>query len=126
MLRRGRCREESDIRYLALLRGVNVGGKNKLSMSELKVALKTASLRRDQPINYQWRQYLVFQCRNRCVDTEKQCEMMIKGGFGMDIPVAVISAAALFDDSFSALDFKTDARFSIIFRSIFWQVYRKS
>jgi len=36
--------------------------------------------------------------------------MMIKGGFGMDIPVAVISVAALFDDSFSALDVKTDAR----------------
>ena len=33
------CIEVSKLRYILLLRGINVGGKNKVSMSDLKVLL---------------------------------------------------------------------------------------
>ena len=33
------CIEVSKLRYILLLRGINVGGKNKVAMSELKVLL---------------------------------------------------------------------------------------
>ena len=38
--------EESLLKYVLLLRGINVGGKNKVSMSELKEQLLKTGFRR--------------------------------------------------------------------------------
>jgi len=84
------------MRYLALLRGVNVGGKNKLSMPELKASFESSGFTRVS--TYINSGNILFSgAETNVLALKGQCEALIKEGFGMDIPVAVISAAALSD-----------------------------
>lgn len=81
-------------KYIALLRGINVGGKNKISMKDLKDAfLKNGFTSCATYINSG---NVIFQ--SQISDTEKlkqKCEKIIKDTFSLDVPVYIISAAGL-------------------------------
>ncbi|MDE6625632.1 MAG: DUF1697 domain-containing protein [Lachnospiraceae bacterium] len=76
-------------RYIALLRGINISGKNKISMSELKKSF--AELGFAEVTTYLNSGNVVFSC-----DTDdKKCiankiELMIKDSFNLNIPVFII------------------------------------
>lgn len=76
-------------RYIALLRGINISGKNKISMSELKKGFTELEFER------------VATCLNSgnvvfsyAVDCEhvlsNQIQLMMKDRFGLEIPVFII------------------------------------
>ncbi|MVB09701.1 hypothetical protein CAFE_03660 [Caprobacter fermentans] len=76
-------------RYIAFLRGINVGGKNKIKMSELKAGFEELGF-------LQVRTYLnsgniIFSSDKNDNETfSGQLERMIKDRFNLDIPVFVI------------------------------------
>jgi uncharacterized protein (DUF1697 family) len=77
--------------YLALLRGINVGGNNKLPMADLKQALITdgfASVR-----TYIQSGNVLFTSEEKVTDKlAKRIEQSIKTHFNMVVPTAVFSA----------------------------------
>jgi uncharacterized protein (DUF1697 family) len=76
--------------YLALLRGINVGGKALIKMSELKAALETDGFSEVQ--TYIQSGNVLF--RHSLKDTDKLAELMetsISKHFSMDVRVAVFS-----------------------------------
>jgi len=80
--------------YIALLRGVNVGGNNKISMPELKNAFIEYGF--TNVSTYINSGNVLFS--SEITDEEmlkNECESLIKGKFGQDIAVAVISGADL-------------------------------
>lgn len=82
--------------YIALLRGINVGGNNKISMSELKEAFVEHGF--TNVSTYINSGNVLFS--SGMADEEmlkNQCEALIKSRFGQDIAVAVISGADLID-----------------------------
>lgn len=76
-------------RYIALLRGINVGGKNKISMSELKKGF--AELGFSEITTYLNSGNVIF---SSTIDDEKvlsdKIRCMIKDKFDLDIPVAIV------------------------------------
>lgn len=77
-------------RYIALLRGINIGGKNKISMSELKKEFE--NLTYDNVKTYLNSGNVIFSTEE--IDTIKltnQIEKMIYDKFDLKIPVFVIS-----------------------------------
>lgn len=81
------------MKYIALLRGINVGGNNKVSMADLKVALMNAGL-----INV--RTYInsgnvLFESDEKD-DTKLAvlCEQVIEKRFGFPVSCAVLSGTA--------------------------------
>ncbi|MFT5288295.1 MAG: hypothetical protein ACI8PQ_001645 [Planctomycetota bacterium] len=78
-------------RYIALLRGINVGGHNKIPMAEL----------RDVAANFGWTEVqtyiqsgnLVFNASGAAKTLEKELENGIQGRFQLTIPVLVRSRA---------------------------------
>lgn len=83
-------------KYIALLRGVNVGGKNKISMSILKTAFEeTGFFDVDTYINSG---NVIFSSNETDLAVLQQiCRQTIIDKFGLDIPVAVISSLDLSD-----------------------------
>lgn len=83
-------------KYIAFLRGINVGGKNKLSMSELKKLLKESGF--EEVVTYINSGNIIFES---AISDEKQlreaCEKLIQDRFNMNIPVAVISYDVLLE-----------------------------
>ena len=83
-------------KYIALLRGVNVGGKNKVSMSILKTAFEEIGF-------YNVSTYInsgnvIFSSKEDDVAALQQtCRQAIIDTFQLDIPVAVLSASDLSD-----------------------------
>ncbi|MDO5388361.1 MAG: DUF1697 domain-containing protein [Clostridia bacterium] len=76
-------------RYIAFLRGVNVSGKNKVTMAELKKGFEKLDFR--EVNTYLNSGNVIFCCDKD--DTEqitKQIEIMIKNKFYLDITVVVI------------------------------------
>ncbi|EHI69552.1 DUF1697 domain-containing protein [Streptococcus ictaluri] len=81
-------------RYIALLRGININGKNKIPMSELKEAFH--SLNYFDIKTYLNTGNVVFPSRETDINTLiSQIEMMIKTNFGLTIPVFPISVKDL-------------------------------
>ena len=84
------------MRYVALLRGINVGGKNKLSMAELKRAFEDDGL-------YEVSTYInsgnILFTYEECgiAKLQEKCRKIIWSSFKLDIPVAVFSAAEIID-----------------------------
>lgn len=83
-------------RYIALLRGINISGKNKVPMAELKQGF--------EQLNYKdVRTYLnsgnvIFSsAETDAVRLTNKIEEMIKNRFGLDIPVFVIPKEELED-----------------------------
>lgn len=77
-------------RYVALLRGINVGGKNKVPMPLLKAALEAAGLANVR--TYINSGNVLFAAEGDEVALQRLCRQAIWDAFGLDIAVAVISA----------------------------------
>lgn len=77
-------------KYIALLRGVNVGGNNKVPMAELKVAFEDAGFA--DVSTYINSGNIFFSCEEKkIVDLQQQCRQTILDTFGLEIPVAILS-----------------------------------
>lgn len=76
-------------RYIALLRGINISGKNKISMSELKKGF--AELGFAEITTYLNSGNVVFSCATDDKNViANKIELMIKDSFGLNIPVFII------------------------------------
>lgn len=83
-------------RYIALLRGINVGGKNKISMPELKMIFEENGYQ--DVVTYINSGNVIFSSRNTDErKIKKNCESAIADKFNLNIVVTIISA-----DDFSA------------------------
>lgn len=83
-------------RYIALLRGINISGKNKIPMAELKKEFENLGL--EEVKTYLNSGNVVFSSSED--DTNRHTalvEEMIQSRFGLDIPVFVIAQEALAD-----------------------------
>lgn len=79
-------------RYIALLRGINVGGKNKISMPALKSAFEQAGF--SDVLTYINSGNIIFSSdESYTLTLQDICRQAIADSFGLDIPVAVLSAA---------------------------------
>ncbi len=82
--------------YIALLRGINVGGKNRVSMPFLKAAFEEAGFH--QVITYINSGNVVFKSDKTDIsELIKICETAIDQTFDLSIPVGIISGNALAD-----------------------------
>lgn len=89
------------MRYIALLRGINVGGKNKLPMPELRSAFGSHGF--GEVSTYINSGNVLFSSDETDVLVLKEkCQALIQSNFQMDIPVAVISGQTLTDAIFHA------------------------
>lgn len=83
-------------RYVALLRGINISGKNKISMAELKN--KFGKLDFEEVKTYLNSGNVVFSSDEDSIEKlTRVIERAIKNEFGFDIPVFVISKDRLRD-----------------------------
>ena len=90
-------------RYVALLRGINISGKNKVPMAELKNGFENLAF--EEVRTYLNSGNVIFSSDED--DTRKfthQIEVMVKKQFGLDIPVFVISSELLEDILHNAPD----------------------
>ncbi|SHK99039.1 DUF1697 domain-containing protein [Desulforamulus aeronauticus] len=82
------------MKYIALLRGINVGGKNKVSMSDLKTCFENAGLLNTR--TYINSGNVIFDSEEQ--DTTKlikKCEEILEKEFGFPISLAIIDATTL-------------------------------
>lgn len=101
--------------YIGLLRGINVGGKKKLKMADLKEVLTSKRLPPAQRLSnlqtYIQSGNLVFDSDTKPLDLEQLIAQTIKKEFGYDVPVLVRSVAyfleAIKDHPFVQNDLKT-------------------
>ncbi len=90
-------------RYFAFLRGVNISGKNKVPMAELKKGFEKLELREVK--TYLNSGNVIFSSDEDGIGRlTNQIETMIKNQFGLDIPVLVISKEELEDILHNAPD----------------------
>lgn len=82
-------------KYIALLRGINVGGNNKISMPELKKAFENQSF--TNVITYINSGNVIFDSNLDEPAIKSNCEALIESAFGLKITVGIISAAELRD-----------------------------
>ena len=83
-------------RYVALLRGINVGGKNKIPMAELKKGFEELGF--EEVKTYLNSGNVIFSSDKEDVEKlKKQIETMINEQFGFEIPVFVIPQERLRD-----------------------------
>lgn len=76
-------------RYIALLRGINISGKNKISMSELKKGF--IELDFEEVATYLNSGNVIFSsAANDTSVLSNQIKSMIQDRFGLDIPVLII------------------------------------
>lgn len=81
-------------KYIALLRGINVGGKNKISMPELKAAFEDNGYK--DVVTYINSGNIVFSSHNDNEESlKKECEAVIADRFQLNIPVTIVSAESL-------------------------------
>lgn len=81
-------------KYIALLRGVNVGGKNIISMPELKKSFESAGF--IDVVTYINSGNILFSADEEDrLALQQKCRRAILENFNLDIAVAVISAAEL-------------------------------
>jgi uncharacterized protein (DUF1697 family) len=74
-------------RYVALLRGINVGGKNMLPMAELRDALDAAGL--DEVSTYIASGNVLFRADRSAKTLEEEIEAVIEERFGMRLMTVV-------------------------------------
>lgn len=81
----GDCR----VRYVAVLRGINVGGKNKVAMSDLKTCFESAGF--INTMTYINSGNVIFDSEETdAIKLIRKCEGIIEKKFGFPIRVAVI------------------------------------
>jgi uncharacterized protein (DUF1697 family) len=83
------------MRYLALLRGVNVGGHNKIAMPELKAACAAAGF--TDVATYINSGNVIFDSDLDAMAVKTTCQQVIADAFGLTIPVGIITANELRD-----------------------------
>ena len=94
-------------RYIALLRGINISGKNKVSMAELKQGFE--NLDYAEVKTYLNSGNVIFSSDEAdTIKTTSRIEEMIKNQFHLDIPVFVISKEELEDILYHAPDWWGD------------------
>lgn len=82
--------------YITFLRGINISGKNKISMSQLKKSLEQLGFENVQ--TYLNSGNIVFSTYDEKKEKLSQIiHNMIKNQFGFDIPVYIISQEELID-----------------------------
>ncbi|MGF7049019.1 uncharacterized protein (DUF1697 family) [Paenibacillus sp. DS2015] len=79
--------------YIALLRGINVGGKNKIKMAELKRTFEAMGLSRVQ--TYIQSGNVLFESNEEVEPLRKRIEHEIKAVFGFSIIVIIRTAEEL-------------------------------
>lgn len=81
-------------KYIALLRGINISGKNKVSMTLLKVAFEEIGF---SSVSTYINSGNVLFSSHTCDTNEirRRCKVMIEKRFGLDIPVVIISRKEL-------------------------------
>lgn len=90
-------------RYIAFLRGINISGKNKVPMAELKKEFE--KLEFGEVKTYLNSGNVAFSSDKDDIEKfTKQIEIMIKNSFALDIPVFVISREGLDDILHNAPD----------------------
>lgn len=85
-------RKAADGPFVALLRGINVGGKRKVPMADLRAL--AAELGFGDVATYVQSGNLVFAGRGAAAAHERVLEAAIEARFGFPVPVVVRSAAA--------------------------------
>ena len=75
-------------RYMAFLRGININGKNKIAMSDLKKEFEKIEF--SDVSTYLNSGNISFSSDDDDVSVKKQIEVMIKNEFGYTIPVHII------------------------------------
>ncbi len=84
------------MKYIALLRGINISGKNKISMDELRIELENLGYK--EVITYLNSSNVIFQSNIDDKETIiKDICLMIKDNFYLEIPVYVITSLELED-----------------------------
>ena len=78
---------------IALLRGINVGGKNTIAMAELKAAFRSAGF--DDAVTYINSGNVLFSSDEDALQLKETCEALIESTFALAIDVVVISASEL-------------------------------
>lgn len=82
------------MKYIALLRGINVGGKNKVPMAELKQVF--AALNFQNISTYINSGNVIFDTAvTDILSLQQQCRAAILDHFQIEVPVAVISVTDL-------------------------------
>jgi uncharacterized protein (DUF1697 family) len=79
--------------YIALLRGINVGGKNKIKMADLKMALENIGIARVQ--TYIQSGNVLFESQEDEASLRKKFEQEIAAVFGITLTVVVRTAEEL-------------------------------
>jgi uncharacterized protein (DUF1697 family) len=79
--------------YIALLRGINVGGNNMIKMADLKRTLESIGLGRVQ--TYIQSGNVLFESIEDETQLRKKIESQIESVFGLTIPVIIRTAAEL-------------------------------
>ena len=82
-------------KYIALLRGINVGGNNIVKMADLKAAFERRGFQ--NIVTYINSGNILFDSDLDETAAREICERLIVENFGLDIPVCVISADDLRD-----------------------------
>ncbi|MGY3777883.1 DUF1697 domain-containing protein [Isobaculum melis] len=81
-------------RYIALLRGINVGGKNKIAMAELKIGFSELGML--EVATHLNSGNVIFSSPDDDAHAlSNDIQFMIKDKFDLDIPVHIVSQAAL-------------------------------
>lgn len=84
------------MQYIALLRGINVGGKNKVSMSDLKTCFENAGFQNTK--TYINSGNVIFESEEQStINLIKKCEEIMQKEFGFPISLALIDVNALKD-----------------------------
>lgn len=79
--------------YVALLRGINVGGNNKIDMKQLKISFEQAGM--TNVVTYINSGNIVFTCNTKSkTEISRILELAIQDNFGLQIKVLVLN----FDD----------------------------
>ena len=96
-------------KWIALLRGINVGGKNRILMADLREALSSSGLEEVQ--TYIQSGNLIFSSRLSAAEIRKRICATINTGWNIDVPVLVIKASELAriqsDNPYESLDPKS-------------------
>ena len=84
------------MKYIALLRGINISGKNKISMSELKVELENNKYQ--NVVTYLNSGNIIFESNIDNKETiMKAIYKIIKNKFNLEIPVFIMTTSELED-----------------------------
>ena len=81
-------------KYIALLRGINVGGHKKIKMTELKILFQKLSF--SEVVSYIQSGNVIFMCNEtNILKLEHQIEQSLEKAFGFQVPVMVLTNSKL-------------------------------